>query len=98
MIFSTSSVFLMRDMALFILSMSLLQGCGRSEGGNGHVRYHNADPHKVQLELFDSLISNGGHRMALVLIDSFQRVEADSVYLIQSEVLRDRALDSLYGE
>jgi hypothetical protein len=88
----------MRVMALFILSMSLLQGCKSSEGGNGLVRYHNADPHKVQLELFDSLISNGGHRRALVLIDSFQQVETNSVYLIQSEMLRDRALDSLYNE
>lgn len=80
------------------LYMPLLHGCSKVESGKGHVRYHNTGPHNVQLELFDSLISNGGHRRALVLIDSFQRMEIDSVYIIQSEVLRDMALDSLYYE
>lgn len=82
----------------FWLFLIVLQGCSDGSDKVWPSGHFNADPKKMQLEIIDSLVRSGEHRKALVLLDSFQRGEGDEIYLIQSEVLYDQALDSLYGE
>lgn len=53
---------------------------------------------KTQLRHIDSLIRVGEHRKALTLLDTFQAREKDQVFLIQSEILLEEALDSFYNE
>lgn len=38
------------------------------------------------------------NRKALAMLNSFQQKERDEIFLIQSEILFDQALDSLYEE
>lgn len=62
------------------------------------MHHLNVSPKKYHLLSIDSLIKNGEHRKALVMLDSFQAKEEDLNYLIESENLLEKALDSLYSE
>lgn len=77
--------------------LGVLFGCGKNEGMEP-IRYLYANPKKLCLELLDSLITHGEHRKAIPMIEGFQQNEKEEIYLLQSEVLMDQALDSLYGE
>lgn len=87
--------------AILLISLFSLAIVGCSDSNSKRklpTRHINVSPRKVQLETIESLIHGGYHRKALVLLDSFQKVGNEEIYLIQSEVLQDEALDSLYAE